>query len=237
MLDSLRTEAPRYGISLTDAQLLQFERYVTLLAEWNQRVNLVSDATADVVLRRHIIESLALGASLREREVLRPDARIIEIGAGAGFPSLPIKISWPSIRLALLEATAKKTAFLSAVVEALDLSDTVVVTGRAEELGHDPSLRDGFDLVLARAVAPLPALLELTLPFARIGGRVVAPKGSRVEEEVAASKRALSVLGAKLFVVPLDVPGPKQKIVVAVKQAATPPEYPRRAGVPSKSPL
>lgn len=237
MLDIVRSEAARYGINLHDAQLLQFERYVRLLAEWNQRVNLVADAAPDVVRRRHIVESLALGAALREREVLRPDSRIIDVGAGAGFPGLPIKIAWPTVRLTLLEATAKKTAFLQSAVEALQLDDAAVLTGRAEDLGHDASLRASFDLVLARAVAPLPALLELTLPFARVGGRVVTPKGSRVDEQVAASRRALATLGARVFVVPFDVPGPPQKLVVAVKSAPTPGRFPRRAGTPVRSPL
>lgn len=237
MLDIVRSEAARYGINLHDAQLLQFERYVRLLAEWNQRVNLVADAAPDVVQRRHIVESLALGAALREREVLRPDSRIIDVGAGAGFPGLPIKIAWPTVRLTLLEATAKKTAFLQSAVEALQLDDTAVLTGRAEDLGHDASLRASFDLVLARAVAPLPALLELTLPFARVGGRVVTPKGSRVDEQVAASRHALATLGARVFVVPFDVPGPAQKLVVAVKSAPTPGRFPRRAGTPVRSPL
>jgi len=237
MLEIVRSEAARYGINLHDAQLLQFERYVRLLAEWNQRANLVADAAPDVVQRRHIVESLALGAALREREVLRPGSRIIDVGAGAGFPGLPIKIAWPAVRLTLLEATAKKTAFLQSAVEALQLADTAVLTGRAEDLGHDASLRASFDLVLARAVAPLPALLELTLPFARVGGRVVTPKGSRVDEQVAASRHALATLGASVFVAPFDVPGPPQKLVVAVKSAPTPGRFPRRAGTPAKSPL
>jgi 16S rRNA (guanine527-N7)-methyltransferase len=237
MVDILRAEAPSYGIHLSDAQLAQFERYLTLLREWNERVNLVSDAAPEVVQRRHVLESLALGAALREREVLRPDSRVIDVGAGAGFPGIAIKIVWPSIHLTLLEATAKKTAFLSAVVEALELDDTHVHTARAEEAAHEPAMRESFDLVLARAVAPLPALLELTLPFARVGGRLATPKGSRAREEIAASAHAASVLHAKLFSLPLNVPGPEQTLVVALKQAPTPPEYPRRPGVPAKSPL
>jgi 16S rRNA (guanine527-N7)-methyltransferase len=237
MVDILRAEAPAYGIHLTDAQLAQFERYLTLLREWNERVNLVADADPEVVQRRHMLESLALGAALRERELLRPDSRVIDVGAGAGFPGIAIKIAWPTIHLTLLEATAKKTAFLSAAVEALALEHAHVHTARAEEAGHDPSMRDSFDLVLARAVAPLPALLELTLPFARVGGRLATPKGSRVRDEIAAAGRAASVLHAKLFSVPLNVPGPEQTLVVALKQAPTPPEYPRRPGVPAKSPL
>jgi 16S rRNA (guanine527-N7)-methyltransferase len=237
MLDILRNNAAAYGINLSDAQLAHFERYVVMLGEWNERVNLVADGSPDVVLRRHVLESLALGSALREREVLRPDSRVIDVGSGAGFPGLAIKVAWPTVRLTLLEATAKKTAFLSAVTEALAVPNVDVLTGRAEELGHDRSLREAFDLVLARALAPLPALLELTLGFARVGGRVVAPKGSRVEQELAAAEHAADVLHAKLFAVPFEVPGPAQRLVVAVKQAPTPDAYPRRPGVPSKSPL
>jgi len=236
-MDILRAEAPSYGVHLTDAQIARFERYLMLLSEWNERINLVADASPDIVQRRHVLESLALGTALREREVLRPDSRVIDVGAGAGFPGVALKIAWPSIHLTLLEATAKKTAFLSAVVEALSLDDTPVLTARAEEAARDTNLREAFDLVLARAVAPLPALLELTLPFARVGGRVATPKGSRASEEVARAKNALSVLHAKLFTLPLNVPGPPQTLVVALKQASTPPEYPRRPGVPGKSPL
>ena len=236
-MDILRAEAPSYGIHLADAQLAQFEHYLTLIREWNERVNLVSDADPEVVQRRHMLESLALGAALREREVLRPDSRVIDVGAGAGFPGIAIKIAWPTIHLTLLEATAKKTAFLSAAVEALGLEDTPVHTARAEGAAHDATLRGVFDLVLARAVAPLPALLELTLPFARVGGRLATPKGSRARDEIAAASHAASVLHAKLFSVRLNVPGPEQTLVVALKQAPTPPDYPRRPGVPAKSPL
>jgi 16S rRNA (guanine527-N7)-methyltransferase len=112
-----------------------------------------------------------------------------------------------------------------------------VLTGRAEALAHDPALRERFDIVVARAVASLPALLELTLPFARVGGRVVTPKGSRAQEEIAAASNALRILHARIFAVPLAVPGPPQTLVAAVKDATTPAEYPRREGVPAKSPL
>jgi 16S rRNA (guanine527-N7)-methyltransferase len=237
MLDTLARGASSHGIRLQEAQFQQFQLYLDLLNEWNARVNLVSDADPEVVQRRHFIESLALGAALREREVLRPDSAVIDVGAGAGFPGVVLKIAWPTIRLTLLEATAKKTAFLSALVDALSFDETPVLTGRAETLAHDPQLREQFDLVVARAVAALPALLELTLPFARVGGRVVTPKGSRVQEEIAASKHALEVLGARIFAVPLEVAGPPQTLVAVVKDRPTPAEYPRREGVPAKSPL
>jgi 16S rRNA (guanine527-N7)-methyltransferase len=237
MRDLIAGEAAAKGVRLTPAQLDQFDRYIELLVEWSARVNLVGTATPAVIARRHIGESIALGAALREREVLRPNARVIDVGAGAGFPGIPIKIAWPMIVLTALEATAKKTAFLEALVDALALADVRVVTGRAEALAHDAGLRESFDLVLARAVAPLPALIEIALPFARVGGRLVTPKGSRAQDEVAASERALQVLGGKAFVVPFAVDGPPQSLVAVLKTAPSPAEYPRRAGVPAKSPL
>jgi len=237
MLEILETGALKYGVKLHGAQIEQFQRYLELLIEWSERANLVGDVNAGVVQRRHFLESIALGAALREREILRPGATVLDVGAGAGFPGVVLKIVWPSIQLTLIEATAKKTAFLTVLIDALAFDATPVLTGRAEALAHDDALRERFDLVVARAVAPLPALLELTLPFARIGGCVVTPKGSRVEEEVTASANALLVLGARAVVVPFDVPGPPQKLVAAVKQRATPAEYPRRDGVPAKSPL
>ena len=237
MLDLLEREAQTYGVRLSEAQMAQFERYLALLTEWSDRANLVGDVDPEVVQRRHFLESLALGAALREREILRPGSDVLDVGAGAGFPGIVLKIVWPAIRLTLIEATAKKTAFLSQLAAELRLDHTDVLSGRAEVLGHDPKLRGRFDLVVARAVASLPALLELTLPFARTGGRFVTPKGSRAAEELAASKRALEVLGGRAFSVPLRVPGPPQTLVAVVKQRETPPGYPRRPGVPAKSPL
>lgn len=237
MLEVLKRDAQTYGVRLSEAQIAQFERYLTLLTQWSARVNLVGDAAPDVVERRHFLESVALGAALREREVLHPGADVLDVGAGAGFPGVVLKIAWPSIRLTLLEATAKKTAFLSELAAELSLDQTAVLTGRAETLGHDPDLRGRFDLVVARAVAPLPALLELTVPFARVGGRVVTPKGSRAQDELLASAHALDVLGGKAFAMPLRVPGPAQTLIIVAKLRETPAAYPRRSGVPVKSPL
>jgi 16S rRNA (guanine527-N7)-methyltransferase len=237
VLEIVAQEAPRYGVRLSALQIDMLARYAGLLQAWSGRANLVGDASSETVQRRHFLESIALGAALREREVLRPASAVVDVGAGAGFPGLVLKIVWPGIRLALLEATAKKTAFLAAVVDALVLEDVRVITARAEDAAHDPELRGAYDLVVARAVAPLPALLELTLPFAKVGGRVVTPKGARADTEVAAAAEALRVLGGKAFVVPFDVPGPPQRIVAVLKQRDTPPEYPRRAGMPKKRPL
>jgi len=236
MLASLAQDARARGVMLDDDAIARFERYLSLLTEWSQRMNLVGDASPEVIERRHFAESLALGAALREREVLRPGSDVLDVGAGAGFPGVPLKIAWPSVRLALLEATAKKAAFLEALRSALGV-EFDVLTGRAETLGHEAGLRGRFDLVVARAVAALPELLELTLPFARVGGRVVTVKGSRAAEEIAAAGPALRLLGGKLHSLPLAVEGPPQTIVAVVKERETPAEYPRPPGVPHKRPL
>ena len=234
---TLAADVSRYGVHLSERQLQQFAAYQSLLSAWSDRANLVGDASPDVVRSRHFVESIALGAALREREALRPDSRVLDVGAGAGFPGVALKIVWPGISLTLLEATAKKTAFLSALCSELELADVVVLTGRAETLAHDTSLRETFDLVVARAVAPLALLLELTLPFARVGGRVASPKGSRAAQELAASVHALEVLGGKAFTMPLAVPGPPQTLVAVAKQRPTPAAYPRRSGIAARSPL
>jgi 16S rRNA (guanine527-N7)-methyltransferase len=232
----LEDRAREYGVRLAESQLAQIDTYLTLLEDWSARMNLVGDASRDVVIERHVLESIALGAALREREIIRPDADVLDIGAGAGFPGLVLKIVWPAIRLTLLEATAKKTRFLAAAIEAAEI-DAIVLTGRAEDLGHDSALRDRFDLVTARAVAPLRTLAELALPFARVGGRVVTPKGSRAQSDLFEAANALRVLGGRAFAVPFRVPGPPQTLIAIVKDRTTPPEYPRRPGVPARSPL
>ena len=238
MTDKLQSGAAAYGVRLSDGQLAAFDRYQSLLGAWSQHTNLVGNADAAVVEQRHFLESIALGGALRERQLLHPAMRIADVGAGAGFPGAVWKIVWPSLNVTLIEATARKTAFLSALVEILGFDEGAdVITGRAEELAHDPALRASFDIVVARAVAPLATLLELTLPFARIGGRVIAPKGSRAPAEVSAAAHALQVLGGRAFVVPFPVAGPPQSIVAVLKERETPAAYPRRPGVPRRSPL
>ena len=181
---------------------------------------------------------MALGRALDAAGVLASPA--IDIGAGAGFPGVPIKIVRSELHLTLLEATGKKAAFLRLLVETLGLVDVAVVQGRAEEVGHDPAHRERYRLALARAVAPLPVLVELALPFLQVGGVLAAPKGSGAPREAREAAAALEACGGRVELVrPLDVPSPAvaPTLVLVRKVAPTPASLPRRPGVPGKRPL
>jgi 16S rRNA (guanine527-N7)-methyltransferase len=237
-MELLARLAEARGLTLDGRQLAQFEEYYRLLIDANQRANLTRVTAYDHVQRRHFGESLAVAAALYRTGVLQPGqaARTIDVGAGAGFPGLPIKIAHPTLRLTLLDSAAKKTAFLEAIVERLSLVDVAVVTGRAESIAHDPDHREAYDLVLARAVASLPALLELALPFLRLGGFLAAPKGSRVAQEVAAAGTALGACGGRILATE-RLPDSPLTLVLVEKTAPTPPAYPRRPGLPARRPL
>jgi len=230
--------AEAHGLTLDGRQLGQFEEYYRLLIAANERVNLTSVTAYEEVQRRHFGESLAVAAALYRTGVLRSGqaARTIDLGAGAGFPGLPIKIAHPTLRLVLLESAAKKTAFLEEVVERLALADVAVITGRAEDAAREPAHREAYDLALARAVAPLPTLVELALPFLRLDGVLAAPKGSRAAREVAAAAPALRACGGRLLSTERLADSPLTLVLVE-KTAPTPPTYPRRPGIPAKRPL
>lgn len=238
-MEHLVTGAARLGLSLTEGQLASFEIYYRELVAWNERVNLTAVTACEEVQTRHFLDSLACSPvvpALPEGGRMRA----IDVGSGAGLPGLPLKIVWPGLRLTLLEATGKKVAFLEHLVGVLALEGVTVLHGRAEELAHDPAHRESYDLVLARALAQMATLAELTLPFSRPGGLVIAPKGADVAEEVRAAARAIALLGGRLRrVVPLDLSPllSPRSLVVLDKVSATPGKYPRRPGVPAKKPL
>ena len=167
-------------------------------------------------------------------------ARYIDIGAGAGFPGLPLKIVHPQMKLTLLEATGKKVNFLEDIVGKLGLREVDIVRGRAEELGQQPTHREGYDMALARAVAQFPVLLEYALPLLKVGGIFVAQKGVEIEDEVEAAQPAMKILGGAVNKVrAVHLPGLEdpRHLVVVEKVASTPERYPRRAGIPAKRPL
>lgn len=228
--------ARQLGISLSGDQIELFRRYGQLLVEWNQRMNLTAIEEWEQILRKHFLDSLALLTVWKgERE-----ARAIDIGAGAGFPGLPLKIARPELQMTLVEATEKKVSFLRHVVQQLGLNRTTILQERAEVLGRRAPYREEYHLVVARAVAPLPELCEYTLPFATVGGLVAAYKGPAAFEEIGQAEYALSLLGGELErVVRVEIPGVAEErhLVLIRKTAPTPAEYPRRPGVPHKHPL
>ncbi len=236
-MEQLVAGARAWGLELTAEQVQAFELYYRQLVAWNERVNLTAITDYEEVLVKHFLDSLSCFQALTG---LPPGWRCIDIGAGAGFPGLPLKIALPRMRLTVLESTGKKAAFLKHIVAELGLSGVDVVRGRAEEVGREPGLRESFDAALARAVAALPVLVEYALPLVRVGGVFVAQKGSELEDEVEAARGAITLLGGELAEIrAVDVPGldaPRHLVVVA-KVAPTPDRYPRRPGIPAKRPL
>jgi len=227
------------GLSLGQGQLGLFRRYYQELLAWNERVNLTAIVEWEAVQVQHFLDSLTCALVLPAEATHSPYA-IVDVGAGAGFPSLPLKILFPQARLTLVESIQKKAAFLRQVVQRLGLGDVEVLPARAEEAGRCPAHREAYDLAVSRAVAALPTLAEYCLPFVRLGGLFVAPKGREVEEEVKAAGRALEELGGRLREVrPVELPGLEgpRHLVVVEKIRPTPERYPRRPGIPAKRPL
>jgi 16S rRNA (guanine527-N7)-methyltransferase len=237
--DATFLESARHlGFDLDDMAQARFAAYRRLMIESAAKFSLTNIRDPGAIDRRHFLAALAEAAALETRGLLATGARIIDVGSGAGLPAMPVKIARPDLDVSLLDANGKRCAFLRAVVEDLGLEGAQVLEGRAEALAHDPNLRESFDLVLARAVAPLPVLVELTLPFVRTGGHLAATKGAGAQRELAEARRAIDELGgsaAEVFAVPSE--GEPGRLVLIAKARPTPHRYPRRTGVPAKRPL
>ena len=235
--DCLISGAETLGIDLTETQVRQFVRYYAELARWNKRVNLTAITEWEAVQSKHFLDSLAAAMAL-PAEMLHAGS-FIDVGSGGGFPGIPMKLAFPGMRGTLLDATAKKTAFLEHAREALDLRHTAVRTGRAETLAHESGLRELFDIAFSRAVAEIATLAELTLPFARVGGLVVMHKKADVAAEIGRAQGAIETLGGRVReVIPVALPELDDRaLVVLEKQHPTHERYPRRPGIPSKRPL
>ena len=238
-MEKLKIGAKKLGLELSAGQLEQFQVYYQELVDWNRRINLTAITDYEEVQIKHFLDSLTVALALKP-PMGGGDFRLMDVGTGAGIPGIPLKILLPDIRLVLLDATAKKAAFLHHVKDKLGLDNVEVVVGRAEEVAHEAEYREQFGLVLSRAVASLPTLVELTLPFCAIGGSFIAQKKGVIDLEVNQATRAISLLGGNLREVKkIDLAEftDERWLVVVEKIGLTPEKYPRRPGMPAKRTL
>lgn len=223
-------------IILTDFQIEQFMVYYEMLEEWNQVMNLTAITEYNDVLKKHFIDSLSLCKAYDTSK----NITCIDVGTGAGFPGLALKIAYPNMKVTLLDSLQKRIQFLDAVIQKLDLSDIETVHGRAEDYAKPGMLREKFDLCVSRAVANLSTLSEYCLPFVKKGGYFISYKSEKISDEMKAAENAISILGGKVknqieFMLPdSDI---YRNLFVIVKKNDTPNKYPRKAGLPSKEPL
>nr|WP_246608407.1 16S rRNA (guanine(527)-N(7))-methyltransferase RsmG [Paenibacillus agaridevorans] len=224
------------GVSISSRQLEQFEAYLEMLVDWNERMNLTGITERDAVYEKHFFDSISLSFFVNMNEI----KTIADIGSGAGFPSVPLKICFPHLKVVIVDSLNKRISFLKALAERLELQDVECVHGRAEDIARLPLYRDQFDLATARAVARLNVLNEFCLPFVRPGGKFAAMKGAKSQEEMKEAGFSLKELKGKLIgehgmLLPNE--GSERHIVVIQKTGTTPQKYPRKAGTPLKQPL
>ena len=239
-LPMLHEWAKRFGAPLTERQIAAFQIYRNELLAWNAtRANLTAITDPAEVESRLILESLWCAAALPSG--ITSEGGLIDVGTGGGFPGLPLAIAFPRLDVTLVEATGKKIQFLEHIIDLLGLRNCRAVHGRAEDLAHDPEHREVYDAATARALAQMPALVEFCLPFLKVGGVLIAPKGADAEQEIASATKALSVLGGEVQDIILPEPDApitvEHRLVGIRKVAPTPDTYPRRAGVPTRRPL
>ncbi len=234
--------ALKLGVDLSARQLAALDLYRRELQEWNSRINLTAIDDDAGIQVRHFLDSLSclMAFHLPETSACAGALRLIDVGTGAGFPGLPLKIACPNWHLTLLEATEKKVHFLEYLCDQLKLSGVTIHHGRAEEYGQNPDHRERYDWALARAVAEMPVLAEYLLPLVRVGGHCLAQKGEQAPVEVREAEHAFGLLGGRLVrLLPVELHGLAETryLVLVAKIAPTPAKYPRRPGMPTKRPL
>lgn len=225
-----------HGITLTDKQKKQFETYFRLLVEWNEKINLTAITDKEEVYLKHFYDSIA---PILQGYIDNSPLSILDIGAGAGFPSIPMKILYPEIDITIIDSLNKRINFLNILANELELSGVHFFHGRAEDFGQDKVFRAKFDIVTARAVARMQVLAELTIPFLKVNGRLIALKAAAAEEELISAEKSLKTLFSQVTVNKnYKLPnGDDRNITIVSKKKETPNKYPRKAGTPNKKPL
>lgn len=233
---NFKNDLSALGVVLGECQIEQFLTYYEMLVDWNQKINLTAITEYEEVLKKHFIDSMSL---IKAYDVTK-DSKVIDVGTGAGFPGLALKIAYPNLQVTLLDSLNKRIHFLDAVIESLGLKDVETIHGRAEDLAKPDMLREKFDLCVSRAVANLSTLSEYCLPFVKQGGQFISYKSEKISEEMTAAEKAITVLGGNVvnqieFYLPnSDI---YRNLFVIEKVRETPLKYPRKAGLPAKEPI
>jgi 16S rRNA (guanine527-N7)-methyltransferase len=225
-----------FNVKITGRQVMSFITYEKELIEWNNRFNLTAIRDPESIRTKHFLDSLSCILAWKAS----PPAHLIDVGTGAGFPGIPLKLLYPGLKLTLVESVSKKAAFCRHIVEVLRLEQVDVIHARAEDLGRDPDHRETYDWAVARAVANLNVLSEYLIPFVKVGGTILAQKGESGPAEAQSAEGAMHLMGGKLRqLIPVNLPGvaDDRYLILIDKVAATPPKYPRKPGIPAKQPL
>lgn len=233
-MDEFIKEAGRMGITVTENQKKQFITYYENLIEWNQIMNLTAITDFEEVLEKHFLDSLSIVKILD----LSKKENLIDVGTGAGFPGLPLKIIFPKLKVTLLDSLNKRIEFLNHLIKKMDLKNVECIHGRAEDFAKNSFYREQYDLAVSRAVANLSTLSEYCIPFVKKGGIFVSYKAEKAEEEIEEGKNAISLLGGKIKKCEIFSLGNNiRKMILIEKEESTSMKYPRKAGLPSKKPL